>query len=597
MSRPETYDFAGYATRNDKLCSDGRIIKHGAFAEDDGNTVPLVYQHDHRNPDNILGHAVLENRDDGVYAYASFNDGESAEQVKRLIKHGDLEALSIHATGIKQRGMEVVHGIIREVSVVLAGANPGAYIQDIAFAHSDEDEAEAIIYSGEQIEFQHADAPKAQNDEKSEEDDSSEGETIADVIASMSDKQRTAMYAVIQSIAENGPGETETTDDMEHSAESSTDNNEESTLTHNVFEGTETAAETPDIAFGDVLHDAMGGTLSEAVLYHAEKYGISNVDVLFPEAHNLNTTPVLIERKKEWVPKVVGAATHSPFSRIKTQSADITDEALRAKGYKKTDKKTAGQFAVAFRTTTPQTVYVKQQMDRDDIVDITSFDVVSWLKGIMRAQLEEELARAILIGDGRELTDANKIKEDNVRPIWTDADFYSVKVDVTSGGTTALTPRVLEEQIEGSFHKYEGSGSPVLFCPRSTYLTLKQQRDANGRRMYETKAQVAEALEVSDIVIVDFMAGKQRTDSQKSKTYDLLGIIVNMSDYTIGADKGGETTFFDDFDIDFNQYKYLYETRCSGSLTRPKAALVLEADTSAPKAATGDPIVRTKAAE
>lgn len=593
MSRPDTYDFAGYATRNDKLCSDGRIIKHGAFKDNDGDTVPLVYQHDHKNPDNILGHAVLENRDDGVYAYASFNDGESAQQVKRLIKHGDIEALSIHATSIKQRGMEVVHGIIREVSVVLAGANPGAYIQDIAFAHDDSDEtAEAVIYSGEQIELSHADEPKP---EKESEDDK-EGETVADVIASMTEKQRTAMYAVIQQIAEGG-GDPE--DDMEHSAESSTNDDKESTLTHNVFEGAEAQAETerPTLDFNEIIHDAeRGGLLSEAVLYHAEQYGIKNIDKLFPEAHNLNTTPVLIERRKEWVPKVFGGAMHSPFSRIKTQSADITDDALRAKGYKKGDKKTGGAFAVAFRQTTPQTVFVKQQMDRDDIIDVTSFDVVSWIKGIMRAQLEEEISRAILIGDGRELGDANKINEDNIRPIWTDADFYSVKVDVTEGGTKAVTPRQLEEAIESSFHKYEGSGSPVLFCPRSTYLKLKQQRDANGRRMYKTKTEVAEALEVSDIVIVDLMDKRVRTDTN-SKKYDLLGIVVNMNDYTLGADKGGETTYFEDFDIDFNQHKYLYESRCSGSLTRPKSALIIEADQSAPKAATGDPIVRTKPVE
>lgn len=556
------HDFSGYATRNDLKCSDGRVIRRDSFAHQDGKTVPLVWQHDINSPENVLGHAKLENRPDGVYCYGSFNDGESAKQAKNLLTHGDLKSLSIRAGKLVQKGLDVLHGEIVEVSLVLKGANPGAFIDDIAFAHGDEeDPIEAIIYSGDDLEITHSDG-----------DDSDE--TVAEIIQSMTDKQREVMYYIIGALSEEAA---EHSDDTAENTE--TTDSEEETLTHNVFESK--GDEKPETTLtheqrNEILGDAIRSkspSLRDTMLQHAGTYGINNIDILFPDAKAVRQTPDFIKRRTDWVAGVLSGTHHTPFSRIKSVAADITADEARAKGYIKGNRKKDEVFKLLKRVTTPTTVYKKQKLDRDDIIDITDMDVVPFIKAEMRLMLDEEIARAILFGDGRDSSSDDKINEDNIRPIWTDDDLYAPKVQFENTATPL-------DFVEGALRartQYKGKGSPTLFVSPKTLtdlLLIKEGNDKN-RRLFETEAALASAMRVSNIVEVELMEGLVRTDKDQKK-HDLVGIIVNLDDYTVGADRGGQISMFDDFDIDFNQYKYLLETRMSGALTKPQSAVILE---------------------
>lgn len=560
------FDFSGYATRNDLRCSDGRTIRSGAFVDNDGGTVPLVWQHGHNSPDNVLGHALLENRNDGVYCYAKFNNGEQAKTAKELVKHGDVDSLSIFANKLTQRGGDVLHGNIVEVSLVLSGANPGARIDNVSLQHSDgsiEELDEAVIFTG--LELSHADETEEDN---SKEADVADEETVADVLNTLTDKQKDAVYYVIgQAIEDANQDDTD-------------DTNEEEAMHSNIFEGEDTLTGSNDefelahSAVADALEDARRHNLSsfkDAFLQHAGTYGIDNIEVLFPDARSVTDEPTFIKRRTDWVSGVLNEAKHSPFSRIKSIHADITEDKARALGYTKGNKKKEEVFKLLKRVTTPTTIYKKQKFDRDDLIDITDLNVVAWVKKEMRLMLDEELARALLIGDGREISSQDKINEENIRPIWKDDSLYTIKV--------LLEKKVVGEDLVDAFIKsfadYEGTGTPKLYTTKTIVTELLLLKDKIGRRLYETKASLASALGVSEIVEVPVMKGATR-ETKKNGTADLLGIIVNMADYTIGADKGGEVNMFDDFDIDFNQFKYLLETRVSGALTQPKTAIAVE---------------------
>lgn len=563
------FDFSGYATRNDLRCSDGRTIRSGAFVDNDGGTVPLVWQHGHNSPDNVLGHALLENRNDGVYCYAKFNNGEQAKTAKELVKHGDVDSLSIFANKLTQRGGDVLHGNIVEVSLVLSGANPGARIDNVSLQHSDgsiEELDEAVIFTG--LELSHADETEEDN---SKEADVADEETVADVLNTLTDKQKDAVYYVIgQAIEDAQQDDTDDTDDTD----------KEEAMHSNIFEGDDTLKGTDDeialahSAVVDALEDARSHNLSsfkDAFLQHAGTYGIDNIEVLFPDARAVTDEPTFIKRRTDWVSGVLNEAKHSPFSRIKSIHADITEDKARALGYTKGNKKKEEVFKLLKRVTTPTTIYKKQKFDRDDLIDITDLNVVAWVKKEMRLMLDEELARALLIGDGREISSQDKINEENIRPIWKDDSLYTIKV--------LLEKKVVGEDLVDAFIKsfadYEGTGTPKLYTTKTIVTELLLLKDKIGRRLYETKASLASALGVSEIVEVPVMKGATR-ETKKNGTADLLGIIVNMADYTIGADKGGEVNMFDDFDIDFNQFKYLLETRVSGALTQPKTAIAVE---------------------
>ena len=557
------FDFSGYATRNDLRCSDGRTIRSGAFVDNDGGTVPLVWQHGHNSPDNVLGHALLENRNDGVYCYAKFNNGEQAKTAKELVKHGDVDSLSIFANKLTQRGGDVLHGNIVEVSLVLSGANPGARIDNVSLQHSDgsiEELDEAVIFTG--LELSHADETEEDN---SKEANVADEETVADVLNTLTDKQKDAVYYVIGQAIED--------DDTD-------DTDEEEAMHSNIFEGEDTLTGANDefelahSAVADALEDARRHNLSsfkDAFLQHAGTYGIDNIEVLFPDARSVTDEPTFIKRRTDWVSGVLNEAKHSPFSRIKSIHADITEDKARALGYTKGNKKKEEVFKLLKRVTTPTTIYKKQKFDRDDLIDITDLNVVAWVKKEMRLMLDEELARALLIGDGREISSQDKINEENIRPIWKDDSLYTIKV--------LLEKKVVGEDLVDAFIKsfadYEGTGTPKLYTTKTIVTELLLLKDKIGRRLYETKASLASALGVSEIVEVPVMKGATR-ETKKNGTADLLGIIVNMADYTIGADKGGEVNMFDDFDIDFNQFKYLLETRVSGALTQPKTAIAVE---------------------
>lgn len=561
------FDFSGYATRNDLRCSDGRTIRSGAFVDNDGGTVPLVWQHGHNSPDNVLGHALLENRNDGVYCYAKFNNGEQAKTAKELVKHGDVDSLSIFANKLTQRGGDVLHGNIVEVSLVLSGANPGARIDNVSLQHSDgsiEELDEAVIFTG--LELSHADETEEDN---SKEADVADEETVADVLNTLTDKQKDAVYYVIGQAIEDA-NQDDNTDDT----------NEEEAMHSNIFEGEDTLTGSNDefelahSAVADALEDARRHNLSsfkDAFLQHAGTYGIDNIEVLFPDARSVTDEPTFIKRRTDWVSGVLNEAKHSPFSRIKSIHADITEDKARALGYTKGNKKKEEVFKLLKRVTTPTTIYKKQKFDRDDLIDITDLNVVAWVKKEMRLMLDEELARALLIGDGREISSQDKINEENIRPIWKDDSLYTIKV--------LLEKKVVGEDLVDAFIKsfadYEGTGTPKLYTTKTIVTELLLLKDKIGRRLYETKASLASALGVSEIVEVPVMKGATR-ETKKNGTADLLGIIVNMADYTIGADKGGEVNMFDDFDIDFNQFKYLLETRVSGALTQPKTAIAVE---------------------
>lgn len=560
------FDFSGYATRNDLRCSDGRTIRSGAFVDNDGGTVPLVWQHGHNSPDNVLGHALLENRNDGVYCYAKFNNGEQAKTAKELVKHGDVDSLSIFANKLTQRGGDVLHGNIVEVSLVLSGANPGARIDNVSLQHSDgsiEELDEAVIFTG--LELSHADETEEDN---SKEANVADEETVADVLNTLTDKQKDAVYYVIGQAIEDA-----NQDDAD-------DNDEEEAMHSNIFEGEDTLTGANDefelahSAVVDALEDARRHNLSsfkDAFLQHAGTYGIDNIEVLFPDARSVTDEPTFIKRRTDWVSGVLNEAKHSPFSRIKSIHADITEDKARALGYTKGNKKKEEVFKLLKRVTTPTTIYKKQKFDRDDLIDITDLNVVAWVKKEMRLMLDEELARALLIGDGREISSQDKINEENIRPIWKDDSLYTIKV--------LLEKKVVGEDLVDAFIKsfadYEGTGTPKLYTTKTIVTELLLLKDKIGRRLYETKASLASALGVSEIVEVPVMKGATR-ETKKNGTADLLGIIVNMADYTIGADKGGEVNMFDDFDIDFNQFKYLLETRVSGALTQPKTAIAVE---------------------
>jgi len=588
------FDFSGWATKNDLTCSDGRTIKHNAFKENDGQRVPLVWQHGHNAVDNVLGHALLENRDEGVYAYCAFNDTPGAENAKELVKHGDVKALSIYANRLDQRGADVIHGNIVEVSMVLSGANPGALIDNVALEHSDgswtESEDEAVIYSG--LTLSHDSGETTEDTESMDEDEVYDEDdlTVADVLETLDDDQRLAVAALIEEISGDVDAEDEDFDEDEEFDEDYDDEDYDEdaehgdfggdTLMHsNIFEGDARAAMGPHLSHADeeqIFAEARqpGMTLRTAVLAHAADYGIKNPELLFPDATNLDPEPQRVMRENSWVSKVLQGAKHSPFSRVKTQWSNLTADDLRAKGYVKASRKKDVVYEVANRKTEPTTVYNKTKIDRDDVLDITTFNVVAWMQQNLRLALEEELARAVLIGDGREVSNPDKIKETNIRPIWKDDELFSHKVLVDKD---AKTEDVIDI-VRRSRKFYKGSGMPVLFTTNAFVCDMLEIKDINKRYIYETKQAVANALNVSDVIEVEVMEGAKREVA--GKTQNLLGIIVNMQDYTLGADKGGETSFFEQFDIDFNQQKYLLEARCSGSLTKYKSAIVIEKATA-----------------
>ncbi len=598
-------DFSGYATKAGLKCSDGRTIMPEAFKHMDGMTVPLVWQHGHNEPGNVLGHAVLEGRADGVYAYAYFNATSSAQNAKVLVEHKDITALSIYANQLVERAKSVFHGTIREVSLVLSGANPGALIDNISLAHSDGDvetlEDEAIIYTG--LTLEHEEGPGSDMEH-------AQDATVQDVFDTLTEEQKTVVYFLLGEAqgsaahsddsesfvhAENATVQdvydtlTEEQKNVVHfmigaaleaaqtdgAAAHADGNNNEGDLNHqegtgdmtNVFEQNGiTKQDRPTLTHSqleEIVADAQkNGSFKESFLSHVATYGIENIDFLFPDAQSVTSSPDVIGRRQEWVASVIGEAKHSPFSRIKSTAVDLTADEARAKGYVKASLKKEEVIKLLKRVTTPTTIYKKQKLDRDDIIDITDLDVVSWLKAEMRVMLDEELARAVLIGDGREPDDDDKINEDSIRPIAFDDEMYAHQVTVA----TNITGDAIVEAILRARTYYKGTGTPALYTTDSVLTDLILLKDKVGRRLYMTETELAAALRVSKIVVVEVMEGVP----------DLLAVVVNMSDYTLGADKGGQIGMFDDFDIDYNQYKYLIETRVSGALTKPKSAVVVK---------------------
>ena len=591
--QPEACDFSGWATRNDLKCSDGRVIRRDAFKHDDGIKVPLVWNHQHNDPRNVLGHAWLENRPEGIYTYGFFNDSESGEIGKILVKHGDICALSIYADQLQQRGCDVLHGEIREVSLVHAGANPGAFI-DSMLKHGEDSDDEAIIYTGMPLYLSHSDADKQEDkaddgekkgtsekkDDPDKKTDSDEEKTVADVINSMTEEQKNVMYAMIgQAMDDQGESDPESEDNNDDDSKGGTN-----TMKHNVFDkddrqkenvlvhsdGSEVSSEEISTIFGDIKRY---GSLKDSVLAH----GIDNVDYLFPDAQTLANTPEFIQRDTGWVKKVMSGVHHTPFSRIKSIFADITEDDARAKGYFKGKLKKEEVFGLLKRTTTPTTVYKKQKMDRDDVVDITDFDVVAWLKSEMRMMLDEELARAYLIGDGRLASSDDKINEQNIRPILKDEELYTIQatVSVQSSATEDDKAREFIRTAIKARKNYKGSGQPTLYTTEDILTDCLLLTDTTGRDLYTDVAQLAKKLRVKEIVTVPVMEGVNGKNGGA-----LMGIIVNLADYNVGADRGGAVNMFDDFDIDYNQQKYLIETRCSGALIKPYSAIALELSTA-----------------
>lgn len=591
--QPEACDFSGWATRNDLKCSDGRVIRRDAFKHDDGIKVPLVWNHQHNDPRNVLGHAWLENRPEGVYTYGFFNDSESGEIGKILVKHGDICALSIYANQLQQRGCDILHGEILEVSLVHAGANPGAFI-DSMLKHGENSDDEAIIYTGMPLYLSHSDADKQEDkaddgekketsekkDDPEKKTDSDEEKTVADVINSMTEEQKNVMYAMIgRAMDDQGESDPESEDNNDDDSKGGTN-----TMKHNVFDkddrqkenvlvhsdGSEVSSEEISTIFGNIKRY---GSLKDSVLAH----GIDNVDYLFPDAQTLANTPEFIQRDTGWVKKVMSGVHHTPFSRIKSIFADITEDDARAKGYFKGKLKKEEVFGLLKRTTTPTTVYKKQKMDRDDVVDITDFDVVAWLKSEMRMMLDEELARAYLIGDGRLASSDDKINEQNIRPILKDEELYTIQatVSVQSSATEDDKAREFIRTAIKARKNYKGSGQPTLYTTEDILTDCLLLTDTTGRDLYTDVAQLAKKLRVKEIVTVPVMEGVNGKNGGA-----LMGIIVNLADYNVGADRGGAVNMFDDFDIDYNQQKYLIETRCSGALIKPYSAIALELSTA-----------------
>ena len=652
MSRKNRpFDFCGWATVNNVKCSDGRTIRRNAFVDNDGEEVPLVWQHLHNDPENVLGHALLENHDEGVYCYAWFNNNPKAQAAKEAAANGDIKALSIYANQLVQRGNDVVHGQIREVSMVLTGANKGARIENLNFAHSDgtydRDDEEALIYTDEQLielyhndgsdpgenyeddyeddeaAFEYDDEEDVEDADESEyEDEDSEYEDeedpedveeeyeeeseedhemdIQNVLDGMTDEQLEVVNALyeqgqidaLQDVVDDMEDEFETDSDEDYDDDEYEDEDDGvahsmyggyGSMKRNVFDNSnETTGDETTLSHAEteaIFADAKrSGSLKESFLAHTAQYGIDDIETLFPEYKNLNNPPEFIKRDQGWVSKVMGAVHHTPFTRIKSSFADITADEARALGYIKGNRKKEEVFTLLRRTTDPQTIYKKQKLDRDDVIDITDFDVVAWIKGEMRMMLDEEIARAILIGDGRATDSPDKINQQHVRAIWQDDDLFAVKCPVTAVTGEDFAKTTIKTIIRNR-KNYKGSGNPVFFTTEDVLTEMLLLEDGMGHFMYKTVSELATQLRVREIVTVPVMetAGtRTETKGNVTKIYDLLGIIVNLDDYNVGADKGGSVSMFDDFDIDYNQQKYLIETRISGALTKPFSALVIE---------------------
>lgn len=568
------YDFSGWATRNNIRCSDGRTILKDAFKHNDGQTVPLVWNHDHNDPLNVLGHALLENRDEGVYAYCTFNDTDAGRNAKALVEHGDVTALSIYANQLKQQGPNVLHGAIREVSLVLAGANPGAFIDSI-IRHGEESDEEAIIYTGEELVLEHS-QNSIMNDKNLDEvkdnftpPSGNKERTVQDVFDTLNEEQKTVVYALIGQALDdsnqNENNEKEGNDNMKHNVFDQDQKEKENVLTH---------ADMETI----ISEGKRYGSLKDSFLAHTAQYGIDQIDFLFPDAKNVTNQPDFIKRDDSYVQKVLRGVHHTPFSRIKSTHANITADEARAKGYIKGHLKKEEVFTLLKRTTTPTTIYKKQKMDRDDIIDITDFDVVAYIKAEMRMMLDEEIARAILVGDGRSTSSDDKIPETNIRPIAKDDDLYTIKapVAVAKDATEDAIAKAFIRTVIKSRKEYKGSGSPTLFTTEDMLTNCLLLEDNNGRIIYDSVDKLATTLRVKEIVPVEVMEGVTRTVS--AKNLPLMAILVNLNDYYVGADKGGAINMFDDFDIDYNQEKYLIETRISGALVKPYSAIAFELD-------------------
>lgn len=599
-------DFAGYATKNDIKCKDGRTIRHGAFAHNDGMVVPLVWQHLHNDPGNVIGKGYLEHRDDGVYMYGTLNNTEKGRNAKELLAHGDIDHMSIYATNVVEKNGNVMHGDIKEVSLVISAANPGAVIEHVSIAHGDgsftdlEDEV-IIQHSGEVDSFDgggmvidiegEGDTTISHADEDESDDGDDEAKTVEQIYNEMTDEQKNAVHILLGAVAadkNSTDSDEDEGDDVKHSDIQEGDDS----MKYNPFENQPKNSEGKVLSHSDLkdlaqatFEDCRNNKISfrDSVIKHAAEYGIENIEILFPDARNVNNEPEFVKRRTEWVSKVLNGVKHSPFTRIKTRFADITADEARARGYLKGNKKIEEVFPVMQRVTTPQTIYKKQKLDRDDILDITDFDVVAWLKSEMRLMLEEELARCILISDGRLVTSTDKVKEENIRPIWTDDDFYSYKQQISAADYNIDS---LSDAFIKARNNYEGSGSPEAFMSPETMTNFLLQRDNEGRRMYKTEGELQTALRVSGITEVPLFTDLVRTDSTSGKTYQLDAIIVNLSDYTVGTDRGGEITNIDDFNIDYNQYIYLTETRVSGALTGHHAAIIIEHEVTSSAART-----------
>lgn len=651
------FDCSGWATRADMLCSDGRTIRKNAFEECDGKTVPVVWNHEHNNPNAVLGHALLENRSDGVYSYIAFNNTDAGQNAKLLVQHGDVDRLSIYANKLKQRGGDVIHGVIREVSLVLAGANPGAVI-DTVMAHGEDSEEEGVIRSGEFIEnvepLFHADKDENEGGSKDDEPKKEKGEsemaektkttketpnnngekTVADVFNTLTEEQKKVVYALIGQALEDADAksgktddakdEKETKDEVKHSKDAAAANEDDdseetvadvfntltdkqkqvvyaiigqaledagvdmdeeddeengggnNTMKHNVFDQ-ETNTQDQEVLSHSEMEEIFteakrNGSLADTVLQH----GITNIDYMFPDAKTIDNVPGFIKREDDWVAGVMAGVHKTPFSRIKSIFANITADEARAKGYIKGNQKVDEVFSMLKRTTTPTTIYKKQKLDRDDVIDITDFDVVAWLKTEMRMMLDEEIARAILVGDGRNQSSNDKINEQNIRPIWTDDDVYTVKAEIpiTKATTADEKAKAFIKACIKSRKNYRGSGNPVMYMSEDMLTDCLLLEDVNGRVIYDTVEKLATTLRVTKIVTVPVMEGLKRVKT--TNTHFLAGIYVNLNDYNVGADKGGAVSMFDDFDIDYNAQKYLIETRCSGAMTKPYGAVALE---------------------
>ena len=623
------YDFSGWATRANMKCSDGRIIMKDAFIDNDGTVVPLVWNHQHNEPFNVLGHALLVNRDDGVYTYGKFNDSESGKMGKELVRNGDVNQLSIYANQLKQQGGNVIHGAIREVSLVLAGANPGAFIDSI-MCHGEGSDEEGIIYTGEDIELAHSDETseeeetlahasddkkdevndvgKEKEDKKSMEDNKEvkkaeepkKEKTVQDVFDTFTEEQKTVVYALIGQALEDAGATDDNDENVKHSEggnepmynnvfDRSNENQSANVLTHADQEEILKMAKAPGMTLKSAI-EAYAADHSDALAHGFES---NEIGYLFPDFKDVHPgAPELLERDHNWVSQVLTKAVKSPVSRVRTKQIDARAKEIRAKGYSKreTEKQISGNLKVLMRTTDPQTIYYRDALHRDDIVDITDFDVVAYQRNVMKRNLEEEIVLAALVGDGREDTDADKISEDHIRPVWHDDDLYTIKATVDIAGMkkklqgTNTEANFGEEYIyaeaiiAASLHareKYKGKGTPDFYCTPHLLNVMLLARDLNGRRIYDSEADLAKVLRVEHIYTVEQFDGLVREDSN-SKKFNLLGLFVNMANYQFGSTKGGEITNFEDFDIDFNQYKYLMETRLSGALTEVYSAIALE---------------------